>query len=103
MNIARARAPLEDPIMAGFINCFRRSTHKLTLAQGSFGVCSQRRVITLNGCYQHLNSRDELRVRHYVGILKPLIPEPLPDSNIAIREYWKTISGDGQSVMEQLN
>lgn len=52
----------------------------------------------LHGCYQHLNSRDELRVGHYVGI-----PEPLPNSKLAIREYWETISGDGQSVLEQLN
>jgi hypothetical protein len=52
----------------------------------------------LHGCYQHLNSSDELRVGRYVGI-----PELLPNSKIAIREYWETTSGDGQSVLEQLN
>jgi hypothetical protein len=52
----------------------------------------------LQGCYQHLNSSDELRVGRYVGI-----PELLPKSKIAIREYWESTSGDGQSVLEQLN
>ena len=52
----------------------------------------------LHGCYQHLNSKDELRVGRYVGI-----PEPLANSKIAIREYWETISGEGQSILDQLN
>jgi len=52
----------------------------------------------LHARYQHLNSKDELRVGRHVGI-----PEPLLNSNLAIREYWETILGDGQSVVEQLN
>jgi hypothetical protein len=50
----------------------------------------------LHGCYQHLNSKDQLRVGLYVGI-----PEPLPNSKTAIREYSETISGDGQSAVER--
>jgi hypothetical protein len=52
----------------------------------------------LHGCYQHLTATKELRVGRYLGT-----PERLPNAKIVIREEWRTNSGDGQSIMEELN
>ena len=52
----------------------------------------------LHGCYQHLSSKHELRIGCYVGV-----PELLPDSRMVIRENWRTDSGQGHSVLEQLD
>ena len=52
----------------------------------------------LHGCYQHLTSTNEVRVGRYLGT-----PESLPNAKIVIREEWRTNSGDGQSVLEELN
>jgi len=52
----------------------------------------------LDGYYQHLTSTTELRAGRYVGS-----PERLPNSKLLIREEWRTNSGDGQSILEELN
>ena len=52
----------------------------------------------LHGCYQHLSSKQELRIGRSVGV-----PELLLDSRIVIRENWRTDAGEGRSVLEQLN
>ena len=52
----------------------------------------------LRGCYQHLTSTNELRIGRYLGT-----PQPLPNAKIVLREEWRTNSGDGQSVLDELN
>lgn len=47
VNIARARAPLEDPIMAGFVNQLPVINARPIPALDSSGVCNPRQVITL--------------------------------------------------------
>jgi len=53
---------------------------------------------SLHGCYQHLSSEHGLRIGCYVGV-----PELLLDSRVVIREHWRTQSGEGYSVLEQLD
>ena len=55
---------------------------------------------TLDFCYQHVNTRDEICTGHCRST-----PEVLPDGRLRLHEKWQWTSGDrsaGESVIEEI-